>query len=139
MSAQTLRSGALTAAIELDGKTLRSVKLPRAIPDDLDSAALAGLIEQLREYEIDLSDAPPFQRRAWEELRRIQWGSAITYTELARLAGSPRAIRAAGQACAKNPLPLIIPCHRVIGEAGLGGYAFGLPWKRKLLELEAGE
>ena len=72
MSAKTLRSGALSVTVQLDGKILRSVKLPRAIPDDLDAAALAGLIAQLREYDIDLTEAPPFQRRAWEKLRRIE-------------------------------------------------------------------
>lgn len=79
----------------------------------------------------------PFQRRVWNALRRIPPGTTITYTELARRAGSPRAIRAAGHANGSNPLSLVVPCHRVIGRDGsLTGYAGGLPRKRWLLTHE---
>jgi O-6-methylguanine DNA methyltransferase len=139
MRQETLRFGALGVVIEVEGRILRSVKLPPSVPEELDAAALAKMLQKLAEYEIDLSKASPFNRRAWESLRTIGWGRAITYGELASLAGSPRAIRAAGQACAKNPLPLIVPCHRVVAENGLGGFGFGAEWKRKLLELEAAE
>ena len=79
----------------------------------------------------------PFQLRVWQELRRIPWGQAISYGELARRVGNPKASRAVGQANAVNPIPLIIPCHRVIaGDGSLGGYSSGLDRKRWLLRHE---
>jgi O-6-methylguanine DNA methyltransferase len=78
-----------------------------------------------------------FQLRVWQELRKIPRGSAISYRELAVRAGRPKAARAVGQANAVNPLPLIIPCHRVIAADGtLGGYSAGLDRKRWLLRHE---
>ena len=79
----------------------------------------------------------PFQGRVWEELRRIPRGTTISYRELARRLGSPKAFRAVGQANAVNPIPIIIPCHRVIASDGtLGGYSSGLDRKRWLLQHE---
>ena len=79
----------------------------------------------------------PFQLRVWQELRRIPWGQTISYGELARRVGNPKASRAVGQANAVNPIPLIIPCHRVIAaDGGLGGYSSGLDRKRWLLRHE---
>ncbi len=79
----------------------------------------------------------PFQRRVWQELRRIPRGGTISYGELARRVGNPKAPRAVGQANAVNPLPIIIPCHRVIaGDGSLGGYSSGLDRKRWLLRHE---
>ena len=78
--------------------------------------------------------AVPFVQRAWQALARVRRGEVISYGELARRAGSPRAMRAAGQACATNALPLFIPCHRVLAAGGrLGGFTGGLAWKRHLL------
>jgi methylated-DNA-[protein]-cysteine S-methyltransferase len=79
----------------------------------------------------------PFQRRVWQELRRIPRGQAISYKELAQRLGNPKASRAVGQANGRNPIPLIIPCHRVINaDGGLGGYSSGLDRKRWLLRHE---
>ncbi len=79
----------------------------------------------------------PFQRRVWQELRRIPRGQAISYKELAERVGSPKACRAVGQANAVNPIALIIPCHRVIAaNGGLGGFSSGLDKKRWLLRHE---
>jgi methylated-DNA-[protein]-cysteine S-methyltransferase len=79
----------------------------------------------------------PFQLRVWQELRRIPWGQTISYGELARRVGKPKASRAVGQANAVNPIPLIVPCHRVIAADGsLGGYSSGLDRKRWLLRHE---
>jgi methylated-DNA-[protein]-cysteine S-methyltransferase len=139
MSTRELRAGPLAVTVTLAGETLRRVVLPRRIPDDLEATHLARLLEQMSQFHLDFRETPPFHRKVWEQLRRIPWGSARTYQEIARAAASPRASRAVGQACAANRLPLIIPCHRVVAQAGLGGFAFGLPWKRKLLELEAAE
>ena len=78
-----------------------------------------------------------FQLRVWEELRKIPWGATISYKELAIRAGSPRGFRAVGQANGANPIPIIIPCHRVINADGsLGGYSSGLERKRWLLRHE---
>jgi methylated-DNA-[protein]-cysteine S-methyltransferase len=78
-----------------------------------------------------------FQERVWREIARIPYGTTISYGELARRAGKPRAIRAAGMNTGRNPLGIIIPCHRVIGKDGsITGFAGGLDWKRHLLNLE---
>ncbi len=80
----------------------------------------------------------PFISEAWRALRAIPAGTTVTYTELAALAGRPDAIRAAAQACATNMIAPIVPCHRVIRTDGsLGGYYYGLPVKRWLLDHEA--
>ena len=79
----------------------------------------------------------PFQCAVWEELRRIPYGTTCTYGEIAARLGRPKAVRAVGQANHHNPLPIFIPCHRVIGKSGaLTGYAGGLALKQALLELE---
>lgn len=78
-----------------------------------------------------------FQRRVWEELRRIPYGETRSYAEIACAIGKPKAARAVARACATNPVPLIIPCHRVIRSDGsLGGYGLGLDRKRALLAQE---
>lgn len=88
--------------------------------------------------KLDLRDAPPFFGAAWTACRRIPPGETRSYAWLAAAAGRPLAARAAGQAMARNPFPLIIPCHRVIGSSGdLHGYgAGGLQVKARLLSLE---
>lgn len=80
---------------------------------------------------------PPFYRLVWAELLRIPYGETVTYGELAKRVGAPRAARAVGQALARNPLPILIPCHRVLDKNGLGGFGPGIAWKEKLLSLEA--
>jgi AraC family transcriptional regulator of adaptative response/methylated-DNA-[protein]-cysteine methyltransferase len=78
-----------------------------------------------------------FQRRVWEELRRIPRGETRTYRDIARAVGAPDAVRAVGSACGANPVALVVPCHRAVRtDGGLGGYAWGLPRKKKLLALE---
>jgi len=79
----------------------------------------------------------PFQRSVWRALRRIRRGTTISYAELARWIGKPRAVRAAGLANGQNPISIVVPCHRVIGSNGtLTGYGGGLPRKKWLLEHE---
>jgi methylated-DNA-[protein]-cysteine S-methyltransferase len=78
-----------------------------------------------------------FQQRVWREIARIPYGQTLTYSDLAHKAGNPQAIRAAGTNTGRNPLAIIIPCHRVLAKGGgLGGFAGGLDWKRYLLGLE---
>jgi methylated-DNA-[protein]-cysteine S-methyltransferase len=80
----------------------------------------------------------PFQQQVWSALRVIAAGHTRTYAEIARLIGAPRAVRAVGAAIGRNPLSVIVPCHRVLGQGGaLTGYAGGLERKRALLDLEA--
>jgi methylated-DNA-[protein]-cysteine S-methyltransferase len=114
--------------------------------DDPNAAPLRALEEQLHEYlagrrrEFDLplgARGTPFQLRVWQEIARIPFGATITYTQLAARAGAPDAMRAAGAATGRNPLSIVVPCHRVVGADGtLTGYAGGLDRKRRLLELE---
>lgn len=86
---------------------------------------------------LDLSGLSPFHRRVLRAARRIPFGCTATYRDLARRAGSPLAARAVGRAMARNPVPLVIPCHRVVAAGGgLGGYGGGLALKRRLLVLE---
>jgi methylated-DNA-[protein]-cysteine S-methyltransferase len=103
-------------------------------------------VRQLRAYfagdleTFDLPLAPagtPFQLAVWRELCKIPYGKTISYGELARHLGNPNASRAVGLANGANPIPIVIPCHRVIGSNGkLTGYGGGLPIKEKLLALE---
>lgn len=78
-----------------------------------------------------------FQRRVWDELRRIPRGETRSYGDIARAIGAPAAVRAVGSACGANPVALVVPCHRAVRtDGGLGGYAWGLARKKKLLALE---
>lgn len=98
-------------------------------------AALDGRKAPLPPLE---EDHAPFFRACREAMREIPAGGTLTYHDLAKQAGSADAVRAAGQACAKNPLPLFTPCHRVLASSGgLGGFSSGLAWKRYLLRVEA--
>jgi methylated-DNA-[protein]-cysteine S-methyltransferase len=87
--------------------------------------------------KLDLSGATPFQRRVWQAARLIPYGETRSYAWVAGQTGKPQAARATGQALGRNPLPVIIPCHRVLAaDGGLGGFSGGLEMKRTLLELE---
>jgi methylated-DNA-[protein]-cysteine S-methyltransferase len=95
----------------------------------------------LRNFSLPLDlCGTPFQIRCWEVLQQIPYGSTWTYGRLAQAVGAPRAFRAVGQANHHNPVPIIVPCHRVIGAGGtLTGYGGGLSIKEALLRLEAGQ
>lgn len=98
-------------------------------------AYLAG---ELKEFSLPLAPrGTGFQREVWEALRRIPYGETASYKEIAEAVGRPKAFRAVGMANHRNPIPVIIPCHRVIGsDGGLVGYGGGLDLKRRLLDLE---
>ena len=113
----------------------------RTLPAALDTAKrqLAEYFDGARrDFDLPLSaDGTAFQRRVWGELRRIPYGATISYGELARRIGTPTASRAVGAANGRNPLAIVVPCHRVIGADGaLTGYGGGLPVKQALLALE---
>lgn len=93
---------------------------------------------QVTRPPVDWGRAPPFLGACWSALGRVPQGRTISYAELAAAAGRPRALRAAGQACARNPIPLFVPCHRVLAAGGrLGGFSGGLAWKTLLLDRES--
>jgi len=93
---------------------------------------------ELREFDLRLApEGTPFQLEVWNALRRIPYGRTMSYGELARSVGRPSASRAVGAANGRNPLPIVVPCHRVIGaDGGLTGFGGGVEIKRALLELE---
>ena len=111
-----------------------------------DEACFKQVIRQLSEYfagnrqEFNLEIAPKgtdFQERVWQELRRIPFGKTASYGEIAEKIGNAKASRAVGMANGKNPIPIIVPCHRVIGKDGsLTGFGGGLDIKKQLLQLE---
>jgi methylated-DNA-[protein]-cysteine S-methyltransferase len=108
----------------------RTLKYVRKI-----GAFIEGRIKKI-DIPIDLK-VSGFQGKVLMELKKVPYGEVVTYGELAARAGNPRACRAAGTACRKNPLPFVIPCHRAIAAGGrLGGYGGGEKLKRKLLENE---
>ncbi|MCX8103974.1 MAG: methylated-DNA--[protein]-cysteine S-methyltransferase [Candidatus Bipolaricaulota bacterium] len=111
-----------------------------------DEVHLRAWVKALREYfqgrpidpqlPVDIH-ATAFQQRVWQELRKIPYGQTRSYSEIARRIGRPKATRAVARACATNPVPIVIPCHRVIREDGsLGGYDGGIARKRALLAHE---
>ena len=110
------------------------------------SGPLAEAVRQLREYfagkrrDFDLPlalEGTDFQRKVWRKLQEIPYGETISYGELAKRVGNPKASRAVGSANGKNRIPIVIPCHRVIaGDGGLGGFGGGLTTKEKLLAIE---
>ena len=112
-----------------------------------DPKRVEALVKQLNDYlagkrtsfdvKYDLSWMTPFRRRVMEECAKIPRGSTSTYAELARRAGNPKAFRAAGATMATNPVPIVVPCHRVLGSDGtLHGFGGGLDMKARLLALE---
>jgi methylated-DNA-[protein]-cysteine S-methyltransferase len=114
--------------------------------EDAGAKPFADCARQIAEYlegkrrAFDLPLAPEgsqFQRKVWMEIARIPYGETITYSQLAKRAGAPGSARAAGAATGRNPISIIVPCHRVVGSDGsLTGYAGGVARKAKLLEIE---
>ena len=133
-----------------DGRAVTGVTLPGESPEEKSAETRTPLLEkaagQLLEYfrgerkKFDLPLAPAgtaFQRKVWRELERIPFGTVVTYGEIAARAGIPKGARAVGQANHCNPIPILIPCHRVVAAGGmLGGYGGGTALKIRLLELE---
>jgi methylated-DNA-[protein]-cysteine S-methyltransferase len=135
------------AGVYFDGQKY----LPRVRPDwrrDGRHAPLSQARRELTEYfggerkRFEIALAPhgtPYQRSVWNAISTVEFGRTITYAELARRAGSPGNARAAGAATGRNPIGIIVPCHRIVGSNGdLTGYAGGLDRKRALLALESG-
>ena len=122
-------------------KTDAHMKPPAAIATVIEAvrAYFAGAEVDFSKVRLDLSAEVEFERRVYAVLRTVGWGATTTYGELARTAGSPGASRAVGRALAKNPVPVIIPCHRVLAADGaLGGFSAhgGAGTKQRMLALE---
>ncbi len=139
----------LCVAVDGDGQ-LVELRFDSPPPDGLrDADRCAHAAVQLREYfagrrrDFDLPLAPvgtEFQLRVWTALRAIPYGAVRNYGDIARAIGQPKASRAVGQANGRNPLPIVIPCHRVIaGDGSIGGFSSGLGVKHRLLALEGVE
>lgn len=126
------KPSAVANAPELNGQEgARGKRLREAL-----DARLKGKKADLPLSFFDLDGRPPFFRRVWEAMHAIPFGEVRCYGELAKAAGSAKAVRAAGQACGANPVVLFLPCHRVVAGSGPGGFGGGMEWKRRLLALE---
>ncbi len=132
-------SGGRLAGVELNAsRRRRAADVPSALP----------YVQALERYftgretgvgldAMDISRCTPFQQRVLRELMAVPFGKLVTYGELAERVDVPHGARAVGGAVGSNPLPIFIPCHRVVASArGLGGYSGGLAWKERLLTLE---
>lgn len=127
------------AIISLKMESPQSHSLPR-------SSLMKEVFRQLDDYfagnrtEFDFPlqlDGTPFQQSVWKELLKIPYGETISYQELAKRVGKPKASRAVGNANGKNPVCIVVPCHRVVRANGdLGGYAYGIAMKKSLLSIE---
>lgn len=119
------------------------------VPERSDDELLTNAVLQMREYFEGVRTAftfpmslrgTAFQKAVWERLMKIPYGTTATYGKIAAAVGNPKAARAVGMACNKNPIWIAVPCHRVVGAGGgLTGYALGTGVKRRLLDLEAGK
>ncbi len=120
----------------------RWIDQPRIMPSVIDATIqLTEYVEgSRRDFDLPLlTYGTDFQKQVWEALRAIPYGQTRTYGQVAQAVKRPSSqARAVGQACAANPMPLVVPCHRVLAAGGkLGGYSGGLEWKKWLLELES--
>ncbi|MHC4931341.1 MAG: methylated-DNA--[protein]-cysteine S-methyltransferase [Planctomycetota bacterium] len=120
------------------GRTRRGRGAATAISRETSRQLRAYFAGRLREFDLPLALAmPPFTTDVLKQLLRIPYGESRSYGEVARAVRNPKAARAVGQAVGANPIPIVIPCHRVLAaNLGLGGFGPGLTWKRYLLRLE---
>jgi len=129
---------ALKASLDDEDRT-REFKEVKSIPviSDLIKDYFDGDLSALNAIKVRQPGAP-FSQAAWKAMRRVKAGKTLSYAELADRAGSSAAVRAAGSACAKNAIVLVVPCHRIVKTGGaLGNYAYGLNKKEWLLRFEA--
>ena len=129
---------ALKASLDEQDK-MREIKEMKSIPviSDLISDYFDGDLSALDAIKVRQPGAH-FSQAAWKAMRKVKAGKTLSYADLAERAGSAAAVRAAGSACAKNAIVLVVPCHRIVKTGGsLGNYAYGLPKKEWLLRFEA--
>ena len=119
------------------GKSCSGKYLRTALLDLCERQLWEYFRRERRHFELPLrAEGTEFQRRVWQAISGIPYGETITYAELAKRISSPDGARAAGSACGANPIPIIVPCHRVVGKNSLGGYAYGADAKKTLLKIE---
>ena len=133
--------GHALTAVHMDGSPRPAWRRDTSALREATSQLRAYFAGELREFDLPLTPAgTPFQREVWAALREIPYGHTISYAQLAAVVGRPGSARAVGAANGRNPIAVVIPCHRVIGASGaLTGYGGGLGRKRLLLDLEAGQ
>jgi methylated-DNA-[protein]-cysteine S-methyltransferase len=133
--------GDALTAVHMDGSPEPAWRRDPSALREATSQLRAYFARELREFDLPLApDGTPFQREVWAALRQIPYGHTISYAQLAAAVGRPGSARAVGAANGRNPIAVVIPCHRVIGASGtLTGYGGGLGRKRLLLDLEAGQ
>lgn len=127
-----------------EGKIKRVEMTPKKPASNPKGSSIIGSIKEyfatgkddFIKYDVSLDGLTNFQRTVLEAIRKIPAGKTMSYGEAARMVGRPGAARAVGNVMAANPIPLVVPCHRVVASNGLGGYSGGLEVKRKLLKLE---
>lgn len=149
VASMTIDSPIGPLCITVEGAKVSSVEFGRGQTgtrgSEDDERVLSRAVEEIRRYfGGDLTSftvpvglaGPSFHRRVWDVLSSIPFGGTMTYAGIAERLGSPKAARAVGNACAKNPVPIIVPCHRVLAQGGLGGFGGGLEAKRWLLRHE---
>jgi len=124
-------------------KELRRLFPGEIVRDDQKNKAVLSQLKKYLKGELQRFDCPldfggtPFEKKVWSELAKIPYGQTRSYKEIAQAIGHSKAFRAVGNANGKNPLPLIIPCHRVIeSNGGLGGFGHGIKVKKQLLDFE---
>ncbi len=134
------------AALEFPRQFVRPLRKPAVVSRQINSfhQLTAQALKQVLDGQapgklppLDLTAGTEFQQRVWRELRKIATGRSRTYGEVAHAVGQPKAVRAVGGACGANPVPVLVPCHRVLAaNQKPGGFSGGLAWKKKLLERE---
>ena len=131
--------------VETEGGAIKSIEMTKVKPSGKpQNSAIIRSLEAYFEtgkgsfsgYKLKLDGMTPFQQKVLRTIGKIPPGETMTYGEVAKKAGKPGAARAVGNVMASNPIPLILPCHRVVASNGLGGFTGGLEVKRKLLRLE---
>ena len=142
----TVQTSLVTLAVRVEDGSVTGINLnsrgvaePRSAFERQVAAELAEYAAgERREFSVPVAFQTAFDREVWHAVAAIPYGETVSYAEIARRVERPRAYRAVGAANGRNPIPIIIPCHRVVAsDGGLGGYGGGLPLKRRLLELEA--
>jgi len=132
---------------QISSQAVLSILGKRLLGASYDISLFGDLPDRLSRYfegeavaftdHLDLNNATPFQFAVWQIVRSIPYGQTRSYGWVARQMGIPRGARAVGQALARNPLPVVVPCHRVISSRGeLSGFSYGLAMKRRLLQIE---
>jgi O-6-methylguanine DNA methyltransferase len=129
--------GVVTLSLDSNGKVV-ALELPCLTKTPTAELSPADFFPQLVKKfgPVKIPEGTEFQQAVWREMKKIPRGQTRTYSEIASAIGRPNAVRAVGTACGANPLPVFIPCHRVVAKNGLGGFGRGLPWKVLLLRME---